>query len=89
MERRAFIGTLAGGILTEPLAAKAQQPGKVYRIGVLAYSPSTADSVGPEPKNLYVGALLRGLRELGYVYGKHYVTGLAGPKANPTAIRVW
>jgi putative ABC transport system substrate-binding protein len=83
VERRAFIGTLAGGLLTAPLAAKAQQPGKVYRIGVLAYSPSTADSVGPEPKNLYVGALLRGLRELGYVYGKHYVTEARGAEGKP------
>jgi hypothetical protein len=39
--RRVFIGTLAGGLLAAPLAA-AQQPGKVYRVGVLF--PSTLDS---------------------------------------------
>jgi hypothetical protein len=35
MERRTFIGIFAGSLLAVPLAALAQQPGKVYRIGVL------------------------------------------------------
>jgi putative ABC transport system substrate-binding protein len=35
MDRRAFIGTLVGGLLAAPLAAEAQPAGKVYRIGVL------------------------------------------------------
>jgi hypothetical protein len=35
MDRRAFIGTVAGGFLAAPLAAEAQQAGKVYRIGFL------------------------------------------------------
>ena len=30
-----FIGTLAGGLFAAPLAAEAQQAGKVYRMGVL------------------------------------------------------
>jgi putative tryptophan/tyrosine transport system substrate-binding protein len=34
VDRRAFI-TLAGGLLVAPLAAEAQQAGKVYRVGVL------------------------------------------------------
>ncbi len=36
MDRRAFIGTLAGGLLAAPLAARAQPAGKVPRIGVLS-----------------------------------------------------
>ena len=36
MDRRAFLGTVAGGLLAAPLAAEAQQAGKVYRIGYLA-----------------------------------------------------
>jgi len=35
MNRRAFIGTLAGGLLTAPLAAEAQETGKAARIGML------------------------------------------------------
>jgi hypothetical protein len=35
ISRRAFIGTVAGGLLAAPLAAEAQQAGKVYRIGIL------------------------------------------------------
>src|SRR5438093_4592639 len=38
MDRRTFIGTLAGGILAAPLASEAQQTGKMYRIGVLRES---------------------------------------------------
>ena len=30
--RRAFLGTLAGGLLAAPLAAEAQQAAKVYRL---------------------------------------------------------
>ena len=36
MDRRAFIGTLAGGLLAAPLAAEAQQVGKVYRVGLVS-----------------------------------------------------
>jgi hypothetical protein len=35
VNRRAFLGSLAGGLLTAPLAAEAEQVGKVYRIGWL------------------------------------------------------
>ena len=36
MDRRTFLGTLAGGLLTAPLAAEGQQTGKLGRIGVLS-----------------------------------------------------
>jgi putative tryptophan/tyrosine transport system substrate-binding protein len=74
MDRRAFISGITGGLLATPLPAEAQKVGKVWRIGVLGFAPATADMVGPDPKNEYVNALLRGLRELGYVHGQHYVT---------------
>ena len=35
MDRRAFVSTVALGLLAAPLAAEAQQAEKVYRIGVL------------------------------------------------------
>jgi putative tryptophan/tyrosine transport system substrate-binding protein len=43
MDRRAFIGSLAGGLLAAPLMAEAQQQAaKVPRIGVLTSNPMTA-----------------------------------------------
>jgi putative ABC transport system substrate-binding protein len=83
MDRRVFIGTLAGGFLATPLAAQAQQAGKVWRIGVIAYGAKTADMVGPDPKVSAVNALLRGLRELGYVYGQHFVTEPRSAEGKP------
>jgi predicted TIM-barrel enzyme len=35
--RRAFLGTLVGGLLVTGLAAEAQQAGKVVRIGLLRF----------------------------------------------------
>ena len=57
MERRAFIGTLTGGLLAAPLAAVAQQAGKVFRIGYL----------GVGSPDLF----RQGLREAGYVEGRN------------------
>ena len=56
--------TLALGILVAPLAAEAQPPGKVYRIGYLATIPP--------PAHLWE-ALLDGLRERGYLEGRNLV----------------
>jgi hypothetical protein len=42
MDRRAFIGTLAGGLLAMPQAADAQQGAKVARMGYVA--PARAQS---------------------------------------------
>ena len=63
LTRRVFLGSLAGGILTAPLAAEAQQSGKVPRIGYLANTRAG---------NLYVPeAFLQGLRDLGWVEGRN------------------
>src|SRR5690242_6439468 len=35
MERRTFLTLATGGLLAAPLAAEAQQAGKIYRVGVL------------------------------------------------------
>ena len=35
MDRRTFFGTVAGGLLAAPLAAGAQQAGKVWKLGYL------------------------------------------------------
>jgi putative tryptophan/tyrosine transport system substrate-binding protein len=64
--RRAFVGALTGGLLAAPLAASAQQAGKVWRIGLLGgYSPTS-----PEGSRAWE-AFFQGLRELGYVEGQN------------------
>ena len=62
IDRRRFVGTLAGGLLASPFTAFAQQPPKVPRIGV----------IGGQDSPPWDG-LRQGLRELGYVEG-HNVT---------------
>jgi putative tryptophan/tyrosine transport system substrate-binding protein len=66
MNRRSFIGTLAGGLLAVPLAAEAQTAGKVYRIGILGNVPLS----DPEGARLW-GAFIQGLRDLGCVEGQN------------------
>jgi putative ABC transport system substrate-binding protein len=65
--RRAFIGTVAVGLLAAPLAAEGQQAGKVYRIGFLRAGP---------PLESYLDGFQQGLRERGYVYGQNVVVEL-------------
>ncbi len=45
-----------------------------------------SDIVGPEPRSPFVNALLRGLRELGYVYGRDFVTEARGDDGKPARL---
>jgi hypothetical protein len=75
IDRRAFIGgSLALGTFARPRATSGQPEPKVARIGILGFSGTAADMVGPEPTRPSVKAFLLGLRELGYVYGRDFVT---------------
>jgi putative ABC transport system substrate-binding protein len=67
MDRRMFLGTLAGGLLAVPLVAEAQQAGKVVRIGLLDYGASNPSSAARW------AALREQLRALGYVDGQNVV----------------
>lgn len=82
MDRRAFIGSLALGSLAVSRAASAQPARKVSRVGILSLG-MTSDQVGPEPRNPPTNALLRGLRDLGYVYGEQFVTEARGADGRP------
>ena len=64
MDRRAFIGTVAGTLLAALVAAEGQQRGKVYRVGYLG--------LGARRDSLADG-LLRALHDLGYVEGQNLV----------------
>src|SRR5262249_49587917 len=65
LKRREFM-SLLGGAAALPLAARAQQPAKVYRLGQL--SGDTAASRVP-----LLAAFMRGMRDLGYVEGQNLV----------------
>lgn len=64
-------------ILAAPLAAKAQQAGKVWRIGYL-----TGDLLNPVPSPERA-ALLEGLREAGYVPGETIIIEYRSAALNP------
>jgi ABC-type uncharacterized transport system substrate-binding protein len=66
LKRREFI-TLLGGVAAWPLAAHAQQVGKVPRIGCL--SPGRSEF--PDPTFNMLNAFLQGLQELGYTEGQN------------------
>src|SRR5216117_1957021 len=66
MDRRTFIGRLAGGLLAAPLVVRAQQVGKIYRIGILEPIPAAQNAAN-------LDALRKGLRDLGYVEGRNLV----------------
>jgi putative ABC transport system substrate-binding protein len=65
VDRRAFIGTLAGGLLAAPLAAGAQESGKVYRIASISAQMSTT----PQGQ----GPFYDRMRELGWVHGQNFI----------------
>lgn len=66
MDRRAFIGGVAGGLIATPLAARAQQVGRIYRIGLLEAVPAAQNAAN-------LDALRKGLRDLGYVEGRNLI----------------
>jgi putative ABC transport system substrate-binding protein len=66
MRRREFISLIGGLAVARPLAARAQQPAKLARIGWLGIGLAAASEKRIE-------ALRVGLRELGYVEGKTFV----------------
>src|SRR5712664_1961739 len=65
MDRRAFIGTLAGALLAAPLVAEAQQGAKVARMGYLASSLAASPHLHE--------AFRQGLRDPGYIEGRNVV----------------
>jgi putative ABC transport system substrate-binding protein len=64
MRRREFITLVGGAVAAWPVAARAEQAGKVYQIGFLGNSTAALE------ENL-VGPFREGLRDLGYVEGQN------------------
>ena len=64
--RRRFVTLLGGGAAAWPLAARAQQPDGVRRIGILMYL--TSDDADAQSRN---AAFLQGLQEFGWAVGRN------------------
>ena len=66
IDRRTFLGTLAGALVVAVRAAEAQQPAKIPRIGFLG----AASAAGWATR---IEALRAGFRDLGYLEGRNIV----------------
>jgi putative ABC transport system substrate-binding protein len=66
MRRREFITMLGGAAAAWPLVARAQQTGKVARVGVLmGYAESDAEA------EAWIAIFLHGLKQLGWIEGRN------------------
>jgi putative tryptophan/tyrosine transport system substrate-binding protein len=66
MRRIGLAVVVALSLTLAPLASEAQQAEKVYRIGMLERTSKTLNAAS-------LNGFLRGMQELGYVEGKHFV----------------
>jgi putative tryptophan/tyrosine transport system substrate-binding protein len=82
MRRRNFIALLGGAAATWPLAARAQQPERMRRIGVLM-NVAADDTEAPAR----VGAFSQGLAELGWTIGRNVRIDYRWYAANADAAR--
>ncbi len=82
MDRRKFIGGVAGGLLATPFSIEAQQTARLPRIGVLLSGGASTSAA-----NLSVEVLRQGLQELGYVEGRTAVIEWRRWEGKPERLR--
>lgn len=83
INRRECIGSIGIVALAWLTSARAQPARRVVRIGIVSIGGPSADMTGPLPRNRTVRAFLRGMAELGYVFGRDFVTEPRGTDAIP------
>jgi ABC-type uncharacterized transport system substrate-binding protein len=66
MKRREFLGVMGGVAATWPLAARAQQPERIRRIGVLS-----GGSAGTPGTGVFLAAFQQALQQLGWIDGRN------------------
>jgi ABC-type uncharacterized transport system substrate-binding protein len=67
MRRREFITLVGGAALARPLAARAQQKGRVPTVGILWHAGSVAEEA------IFLTQMQHGLKDLGYVEGRDII----------------
>jgi putative ABC transport system substrate-binding protein len=78
MPRRAFMAVIAGGLLAAPLAAQAQTPGRMIKVGILS-------TVNPRT-TAFTEVMIQRLRELGYVEGQNLVIEFRNAEGDVTRL---
>lgn len=81
MKRREFM-TLLGGVAAWPLTARAQQPDRMRRIGVLL--PAAENDPDYQP---WLGAFAQRLQELGWIEGRNVRTDTRWATVNTAELR--
>ena len=62
---------------------KTKMRAKIPRVGILHFGTTTSDMLGPEPRHSSTAAFLDGMRELGYLYGRDFLTEPRGGEGKP------
>ncbi|HKU86580.1 MAG TPA: ABC transporter substrate-binding protein, partial [Casimicrobiaceae bacterium] len=78
IDRRTFVKLLAGLCVPGPLAVRAQQTGKIFRIGLLVPEIEPTSAMRTE-----LDAFRAGLRDLGWVEGKNIIIEIRWAGSNP------
>ncbi len=71
ISRRTLFIAAGGMWLVSPLATRAQQTGRVYRVAVIVTTTPVSKLVGPDPIHPGAKAFLHTLRDLGYAEGRN------------------
>jgi putative ABC transport system substrate-binding protein len=72
MRRREFMALL-GGAAAWPIAARAQQTGRVYRVALVFTTSPVSEMAGSDPIHPLARSFVQELRALGYVQGQNLV----------------
>jgi putative tryptophan/tyrosine transport system substrate-binding protein len=71
MRRRKFITLLGGAAAAWPLATRAQETGRVYRVALVFTTSPVSEMAGSDPIHPLARSFLQGLRALGYEQGQN------------------
>jgi putative ABC transport system substrate-binding protein len=82
----ALAAALAFCFAPVPFAAEVEAAAKVYRIGIVINAGPAPGAAGAEPIEAVAAGLLRGLRDLGYAYGRDFVTEARSAEGKPDRI---